>query len=47
MAAFFVLSTMLCGSYYGVKSWTFLFGESKAKTRTFQIIYCIFIVMII
>ena len=45
MAAFFVLSTMLCGSYYGVKSWTFLFGESKIKTRTFQIIYCIFIVI--
>ena len=45
MAMFFVLSTMLCGSYYGVKSWTFLFGESKIKTRTFQIIYCIFIVI--
>lgn len=45
MAMFFVLSTMLCGSYYGVKSWTFLFGESKLKTRTFQIIYCIFIVI--
>ena len=45
MAAFFVLSTMLCGSYYGTKSWTFLFGESKHKTRTFQIIYCIFIVI--
>ena len=45
MAACFVLSTMLCGSYYGTKSWTFLFGESKLKTRTFQIIYCIFIVI--
>ena len=45
MAAFFVLSTMLCGSYYGVKSWTFLFGESKIKTRIFQIIYCVFIVI--
>ena len=45
MAGFFVLSTMLCGSYYGVKSWTFLFGESKLKTRTFQIIYCIFIII--
>lgn len=45
MACFFVLSTMLCGSYYGVKSWTFLFGESKNKTRTFQIIYCLFIVI--
>ena len=45
MAAFFVLSTMLCGSYYGTKSWTFLFGDSKIKTRTFQIIYCVFIII--
>ena len=45
MAACFVLSTMLCGSYYGTKSWTFLFGESKLTTITFQIIYCIFIVI--
>ena len=33
MAACFVLSTMLCGSYYGTKSWNFLFGESKFSTR--------------
>lgn len=45
MAACFVLSTMLCGSYYGTKSWTFLFGESQATTRTFQIIYCLFIII--
>ena len=45
MASCFVLSTMLCGSYYGVKAWNFLFGESKAKTRTFQIIYCLFIII--
>lgn len=45
MAACFVLSTMLCGSYYGTKSWAFLFGESKFTTRTFQIIYCVFIII--
>ena len=45
MASCFVLSTMLCGSYYGTKSWNFLFGESKLTTRTFQIIYCIFIII--
>ena len=44
MASCFVLSTMLCGSYYGVKAWNFLFGESKKKTRTFQAIYCICII---
>lgn len=45
MASCFVLSTMLCGSYYGIKSWNFLFGNSKWTTRTFQIIYCLFIVI--
>ena len=44
MASCFVLSTMLCGSYYGVKAWNFLFGEGVNKTRTFQIIYCICII---
>ena len=44
MASCFVLSTMLCGSYYGVKAWNFLFGESIRKTRTFQAIYCICII---
>ena len=44
MASCFVLSTMLCGSYYGVKAWNFLFGEGLNKTRTFQIIYCICII---
>ena len=45
MASCFVLSTMLCGSYYGVKGWTFLFGDTKLTTRTFQVIYCIFIII--
>jgi len=45
IASCFVLSTMLCGSYYGIKSWNFLFGNSKLTTRTFQVIYCLFIVV--
>ena len=44
MASCFVLSTMLCGSYYGLKAWNFLFGEGKAKTRIFQAIYCVCII---
>ena len=44
MASCFVLSTMLCGSYYGLKAWGFLFGEGKAKTRAFQAIYCLCII---
>jgi len=44
MASCFVLSTMLCGSYYGLKAWNFLFGNSILKTRIFQAIYCICII---
>ena len=44
MASCFVLSTMLCGSYYGLKAWNFLFGYSNKKTRIFQAIYCICII---
>ena len=44
MASCFVLSTMLCGSYYGLKAWNFLFGNSKWKTRSFQAGYCLCIV---
>lgn len=44
MASCFVLSTMLCGSYYGLKAWNFLFGDSIWKTRTFQAIYCVCII---
>ena len=45
MASCFVLSTMLCGSYYGLKSWNFFFGESKLTTKSFQVIYCLFIII--
>ena len=44
MASCFVLSTMLCGSYYGLKAWNFLFGEGAGKSRVFQAIYCICII---
>ena len=44
MASCFVLSTMLCGSYYGQKAWGFLFGEERYKIRIFQVIYCLCII---
>ena len=44
MVSCFVLSTMLCGSYYGSKAWSFLFGGETKKIRTFQFIYCICII---
>ena len=41
----FAFSTMISWSYYGLKSWTYLFGEGKASELTFKIIFCIFIVI--
>jgi AGCS family alanine or glycine:cation symporter len=45
IASFFVLSTMLVGSYYGTNTCNFLFGETKLTTRTFQVIYCLCIII--
>jgi alanine or glycine:cation symporter, AGCS family len=41
----FAFSTMLSWSYYGLKAWTFMFGEGKAQELTFKIIFCLFIVI--
>jgi AGCS family alanine or glycine:cation symporter len=41
----FAFSTMLSWSYYGLKAWTFMFGEGKAQELSFKIIFCLFIVI--
>jgi len=41
----FAFSTMISWSYYGLKAWTFLFGEGHGKELTFKIIFCIFVVI--
>ncbi|THH41552.1 alanine/glycine:cation symporter family protein [Neolewinella litorea] len=41
----FALSTMISWSYYGLKSWTYLFGESKTNEAIYKIIFCIFVVI--
>jgi len=41
----FALSTMVSWSYYGLKAWTYLFGESQASDITYKFIFCIFIVI--
>ncbi|WP_298975156.1 sodium:alanine symporter family protein [uncultured Roseobacter sp.] len=41
----FAFSTMISWSYYGLKSWTYIFGEGKTSELTFKIIFCIFIVI--
>ena len=41
----FALSTMISWSYYGLKSWTYLFGESRATNFSYKIIFCLFVVI--
>ena len=41
----FALSTMISWSYYGLKSWTFLFGETKAMDYTYKALFCAFVVV--
>lgn len=41
----FAFSTMISWSYYGLKSWTYIFGEGKASELTFKVIFCVFIVI--
>ena len=38
----FAFSTMISWSYYGVKAWTYLFGEGQSREITFKVIFCIF-----
>jgi AGCS family alanine or glycine:cation symporter len=45
VAMIFAFSTMLAWAYYGIKGWTYLFGESKAKEKTFGLIFCLFIII--
>ncbi len=44
-AVLFAFSTMISWSYYGLKAWTYLFGEGKSKELVFKVIFCIFVVI--
>ncbi len=41
----FAFSTMISWSYYGLKAWTYLFGEGKTKELAFKILFCVFVVI--
>ncbi|QIE57617.1 alanine:cation symporter family protein [Pikeienuella piscinae] len=41
----FAFSTMISWSYYGLKAWTFLFGEGKTAELIFKVIFCVFVVI--
>ena len=45
IAVLFAMSTLISWAYYGQKAWTFLMGEGKKRVLTFNLIYCVFIVI--
>ncbi len=44
-AVLFAFSTMISWSYYGLKAWTYMFGEGQGKEIVFKLIFCIFVVI--
>ncbi|MEU3898760.1 alanine/glycine:cation symporter family protein [Streptomyces sp. NPDC045251] len=38
----FAISTVLTWGYYGLKSWTYLFGRSRASEITYKVVYTLF-----
>ncbi|MDC0933502.1 alanine/glycine:cation symporter family protein [Arcobacteraceae bacterium] len=41
----FAFSTMISWSYYGLKAWTYLFGESKVNELIYKAMFCSFVVV--
>lgn len=41
----FAFSTMISWSYYGLKAWTYLFGEGKKAELVFKLMFCVFVVI--
>lgn len=44
-ALLFAFSTMISWSYYGLKGWTYLFGESEAGQTIYKLIFCGFVAL--
>ncbi len=41
----FAFSTLISWSYYGLKAWTYLLGESSLSVISYKVIFCIFVVI--
>lgn len=41
----FAISTIISWSYYGQKAWGYIFGEGFKRTKIYQIIFCLFVVI--
>ncbi len=44
-ALLFAFSTMISWSYYGLKGWTYLFGESEKGQTAYKLIFCAFVAL--
>lgn len=44
-ALLFAFSTMISWSYYGLKGWTYMFGESAAGQTAYKILFCAFVAL--
>ena len=42
-AVLFALSTMISWSYYGLKGWTYLFGEGQRGQSAYKVLFCVFV----
>ncbi|MEZ6119539.1 MAG: alanine/glycine:cation symporter family protein [Pirellulaceae bacterium] len=41
----FAFSTMISWSYYGLQSWKYLFGRSKAADLSYKVLFCLFVIV--
>jgi len=41
----FAFSTMISWSYYGLQSWTYLFGRSKQNEIIYKVLFCLFVII--
>ncbi|MGK5500099.1 alanine/glycine:cation symporter family protein [Streptomyces sp. URMC 125] len=40
----FAISTLITWGYYGLKTWTYFFGRSRASETTFNVLFCLVVV---
>lgn len=45
IAILFAFSTIISWSYYGLKAWTYLFGEGTLTKNIFKTIFCLFVAL--
>jgi AGCS family alanine or glycine:cation symporter len=44
-ALLFAFSTMISWSYYGLKGWTYLFGEGEMGQKVYKVMFCAFVAL--